>query len=241
MCPTATTNAVAVSTPTPGIVCSRVATGCASANCASWRSTPRSSPQARGPRRRPAPTAVAAGRAPRRPRLRGSRSRGQHRPRTDGDRMPVFRNSPRIALIRATRAVCHWVRTRCSACSACCSTVFTGTGRISPHRFASRMASASVRSVLFRRTYGRTYWTGNKRTCKPAACPRRPSSGRYRRIPSPPPCPAATIKESLELPTRQPTVTDDPSRAIRQRHLKYVLCEIHATVVASMACLLVVG
>ena len=31
-------------------------------------------------------------------------------------------------LIRAVRVCCHWLRTRWSACNACCSDVFTGTG-----------------------------------------------------------------------------------------------------------------
>ena len=51
-----------------------------------------------------------------------------------------------MALRRAVRAACHCVRTRCSACSVCCSTVLTGTGWIPPHRFASSNAFG-VRSV----------------------------------------------------------------------------------------------
>src|SRR5262249_47024453 len=58
---------------------------------------------------------------------------------------PCSANSPRIAFIRATRAVCHCVRTRCIAWSVCCSTVFTGTGRMSPQRAAKERVG--VRAV----------------------------------------------------------------------------------------------
>ena len=54
------------------------------------------------------------------------------------------------------------------------SMVLTGTGCTPAHRLASSIASVSVRSVLLRRTYGRTYWTGIKRTASPLAWQRRP-------------------------------------------------------------------
>jgi hypothetical protein len=57
---------------------------------------------------------------------------------------------------------------------ACCSTDFTSTGRMSAHRAASRRASLSARSVLLRRTYGRTYCAGSSRTSWPRASACRP-------------------------------------------------------------------
>ena len=109
------------------------------------------------------------------PDRRGSHPRGEtpSAPQPESQ-YPCSAKRPRIALIRATRVVCHCVRTRWSAGNVCCSTVFTGTGRMSSHRAASTRASVSVRSVLLRRTYGRTYWTGSSRTRHPRDCRRRP-------------------------------------------------------------------
>ena len=75
------------------------------------------------------------------------------------------------------------VRIRWIACSVCCSTVFTGTARISPQRAASSSASVSARSVLCRRTYGRTYCTGNSRTRTPAIGSGVPNNAKCHTIP----------------------------------------------------------
>jgi len=57
---------------------------------------------------------------------RGTRASAVRAPAPIG--RPCSRSRPRITLIRAVRAACHCVRTRCRACRACWSTVFTGTG-----------------------------------------------------------------------------------------------------------------
>ena len=69
---------------------------------------------------------------------------------------PCSPSSPRRALMRAVRVVIHCSRTRCNATRACCSGRLIGTAGIRSTRDASTSASASARSVLFRRTNGRT-------------------------------------------------------------------------------------
>ena len=69
---------------------------------------------------------------------------------------PCSRNRPRRPLIRAVRVLIHCSRTPCRATSPCCSARFTGTAGIKSARAASTNASASARSVLSRRTNGRT-------------------------------------------------------------------------------------
>jgi hypothetical protein len=70
---------------------------------------------------------------------------------------PSSRSRPRSAFNRAVRSVIQPWRIRCSEVSSCCGTVLIGTGRMSSFRLASRIPLASVRSVLFRFTYGRTW------------------------------------------------------------------------------------
>lgn len=91
-----------------------------------------------------------------------------------GRRIPCSRRIPRSVLIRAVRVVIHCSRTRCRATSACCSTRFTATVGTCPERTASRIASASARSVLLRRTHGRTYAGGTSVTRWPCCCATRP-------------------------------------------------------------------
>jgi hypothetical protein len=55
-------------------------------------------------------------------------------------------------LMRPVRVAIHAERVRCNACSACCSTDFTATDRISAARAASSSARQSAASVLLRFT-----------------------------------------------------------------------------------------
>jgi len=87
---------------------------------------------------------------------------------------PSSRSSPRSVLICAVRAASQLERKRCSEHSTCCATVLTGTGRISALRYASRIPFASVRSVLFRVTYGRTWCGGSSTTEWPSSSSFRP-------------------------------------------------------------------
>ena len=107
---------MAVSTPTPGIVCSLAATGWASATCRSWRSTVAIFCSSA------CTSSTAAIRVTRkgsdRPVAESSNSVVTRRrivraPRTIT--WPCSASRLRIPLIRATR-VCHWVRKRSTAC-----------------------------------------------------------------------------------------------------------------------------
>jgi hypothetical protein len=65
-----------------------------------------------------------------------------------GTTTPRSRNRPRSWLHRAVRLLTNWARTRCNASRSCCATLLTVTNRVLGRVTASRIASASLRSVL---------------------------------------------------------------------------------------------
>src|SRR6266850_5159160 len=86
------------------------------------------------------------------------------------------RCSPRNRLMIAVRSTTKPCLTRCSASSACCSVLFTGTKRMLGRVTASHTASASLPSFLSLFLYGATNLGAISLTVWPCCSKRRPHS-----------------------------------------------------------------
>ena len=180
-------NAVAVSTPIPGIVSRRWATGSAAATAANSRSRPsrsfwsrRSSSSSRtriAARNRGGTEASASAR------IMGIVVKAMRAPR---HRDAVFLQEAVSALMRAVRVVIH-------SGTVHDATPVIPVGLVSsrpreqsiPLRTASRSASASVRSVLLRRTYRANILGRQEGHAMAVAAGQPPSGAQFRTPPSP--------------------------------------------------------
>jgi hypothetical protein len=117
------------------MVCSRLATGWAAATCASCRSTLAIRTSSA---RTSSTTSAEVWRSTSGKSVAGSSRIAVTRRSTvrapTGIEVTVLAQQAAQRVDRATRAVCHWVWTRCKACTVCCSTLFTGTGWMSAPR-----------------------------------------------------------------------------------------------------------